>query len=130
MSAPFALQKKHFNTDGTLKQAPSKVVMLFFRHSCPACIGFYPEYLKAVKEASKYAPDVVFTEVDTEKNDDIMKIFEGKKSPFKIEYVPLIVSYHNGKFFSKMGGPRDIPNLYKYANGIGTADRSFVSSSK
>jgi thiol-disulfide isomerase/thioredoxin len=127
MSAPFSLSKKHFNPDGSLKQAPEKVVMLFFRHSCPACVGFYPEYVKAVKEAAKNAPNVAFTEVDTEKNVDLMKIFEGKRSPFKIEYVPLIVSYHNGKFFSKMGGPRDAANLYKYANGIGTADRSFVS---
>jgi thiol-disulfide isomerase/thioredoxin len=118
------LGKQHWNSDYTIK-VPNKVVIMFFRDGCPHCEHLKPDYSQVAN--SNKPNDITFAYVNTSKQPELMKFIAGPNSPYDIEGVPTIVSYHNGRFFSKFGGGRTAENLMKYAAGIGSADVTFLN---
>ena len=118
------LTKQHYNNDHTIK-LPKKVVVMFFRDGCPHCEHLKPDYEQASK--SNTNSDITFAYVNTSKNPELMQLIGSKTSPFQVEGVPTLVSYNNGRFFSKFGGARTTDNLLKYASTIGTADVTFLN---
>ena len=116
--------KQHFNPDHTIK-VPKKVVIMFFRDGCPHCETLKPTFAQVA--SSNRDPNVTFGYVNTAKSPELMKQISDKSSPYDVEGVPTIVSYHNGRFFSKFGGDRSLANIQNYSSTVGTADVTFVN---
>lgn len=124
------LQPNDFNSKfelihPSLKNA--KVIVLFYRDTCPHCVDFKPEY-KAAALADRSG--VIYTAVDTGNSahsDFMNKVYEDPAVPFIMEGVPTVVSYNYGVFYS-MYGPGDNEPEFRskdgvmyYGSGIGTA---------
>lgn len=107
-----------------------KAVILFYSDKCGAC----KEYKPAIEQLSKLRPDIKILMVSTLHNPELIdrthKVF-----PYTVDFVPTVVSYDNGSFYSSFdygglpyygGSPynarREDPllsSLVKYVDGIG-----------
>ena len=124
------LQPADFNASFDLVEPNlkgKKVIILFYRDTCPHCVDFKPNYKQA---ASIDTSGVVYAAVDTgnDNHSEFMnKVYDDPAVPFIMEGVPTVVSYNNGKFYS-MYGPGDNEPAFRstegvmhYGSGIGTA---------
>jgi thiol-disulfide isomerase/thioredoxin len=115
-----------FNQDLTLRDPlnQGKVIIIFYRDSCPACSQFKPTFIQAVGVPNQ---NVQYIAVNTEEesNQKLLKDIDAR-GPFMITGVPTVVGYFNGKFYSKFGGDRTVQELVKYGQGLGTAPVTFV----
>ena len=90
--ANFDSQMNLVNTDA----AVGKTVVLFSRPGCPHCEHMTEDY----KGARGLAPGVNFKVVNTGNCRGVMATASGPASPFKVNGVPKIVGYLDGKYFS------------------------------
>ncbi len=120
---PFSI--RDWNKDYTINK-PGKVVIFFYRDGCPHCEHMKPDYSQAVQNASKIGATLGYVNTAESQHQPLMEFIGQSQSPYDVDGVPTIVSYYNGRFFSKFGGQRTAENLLKWANGIGTADVAFV----
>jgi hypothetical protein len=101
MSYPqeMSLCDANFDSNMNLVNTPAangKTVVLFSRPGCPHCEHMKDEY----KGAVGLAPDVNFKVVNTGECSGVRAAASGPTSPFKVNGVPKIVGYLNGKYFS------------------------------
>ena len=133
MSNIVKLSSKDFDSQGNLTSHKNhNMVVLFYADYCPACRSFKPTFLE-VAQQMKNNKNVMFAMVHTPDNRDLMSRMDN--FPFEVMYIPTLVSYHNGKFFSTydydQNDPKDRatyrtkPDLMEYVNGIGTAKINF-----
>ena len=120
---PFTLNNWNRNYNINI---PGKVVILFYRDGCPHCETMKPAYAEAAKVAQTMGATFGFVNTGEPEQEQLMNFISKDQSPYDVNGVPTIVSYYNGRFFSKFGGQRTMENLLKWAAGIGTADVSFV----
>ena len=129
----YPLTSDNFNLPyNTLKNIDGQAVVMFYRPNCPACRRYHPQYTKLAQEMNQLAKSTagpVFLEVDTSapETSDLMKATDHPSSTFKIMYVPTLVSFYKGKFFSKFGGDNRTDQQVKdWANTIGRANVTFM----
>ena len=132
------LSNSDFDDNGNLK-TPSlqdkKVMVLFYADYCPACRGFKPTFEESSNDL-KNDPQIVFARISTPENRDLMFRMNGR-FPFEVKYIPTVVSYNNGKYYStydydsnnphERSSYRTKPDVIEYARGIGTAERKYKS---
>lgn len=136
MSQPnfIKLSDSDFDQQGKLTNYKNKkVIVLFYRDGCPACERFKPTYTKV---ANGFVKDnnTLFGMVNTGYNRPLMSRIDGN-FPFDVNYVPTIVSYSNGKYYSTYDydpeDPEDAktyrtePDVIDYVKGIGKAKINF-----
>jgi len=133
---PLVLKSSDFNDmfDLMHKDAKEKkVIVLVHRPGCMWCEKYKPDYLAAEEKnmSDKIDSSLVFAELDTSKNPDFIgRVAEMQgRLPFKVEGVPTILGYYDGKFFSMYEDSREPTKVYRsiqdtldYGKGIGRED--------
>lgn len=108
----------NFNLSNMTLKAPhdkGDYIILVYSNGCGHCTQYKPRF------SQFKLPNVNFKILDIN-SPNISEAISSSKSPFHSKFVPTIVSYHNGKFFSKFGGDRNnFQNIQEYASGIGRA---------
>jgi len=108
----------NFNLKGNYANGP--VVIFFGRPSCPYCVQAKPEFEAAASTDTNAIYRVINT-ADPRNQSFMDTCYNAPNVPFKIQGVPHIIGYHNGKFYSNFGGDRTAQNFRKYAAGLGKA---------
>ncbi len=82
-----------FNQDFTLRDPlnQGRIIMIFYRDSCPACNAFKPTFVQASTVPNQ---NVQYIAVDTEdeSNQKLLKEIDAR-GPFLISGVPTVVGY-------------------------------------
>ena len=109
------------------------VVVLFYRDGCPACERFKPTYSN-VANVFKNDTKTLFGIVNTSYNRPLMSRIDGN-FPYDVNYVPTVVCYANGKYYSTYDyDPEDKediktyrtePDVIQYVKGIGKSKINF-----
>ena len=123
------IKKGDFDDKLNLKK-DGKVVVLYFANWCGHCNHLKPDYQKLADNAKGFS----VVAVDADDNDGLIDMIQsmGDDSEYDVRGFPTIVSYNNGKYFSTYGPSNDgkkfrsFEDMMEYANGIGTADITFV----
>lgn len=129
MSEIVSLTNEHFDNDGNLKVLKDKnVVILFYADYCPACRQFKPTFLKSAEETKD--PKIVYACVHTPDNRMLMSRM--KNFPYSVNYIPTVVSYNNGKYYSTYDYDENDPedrksyrtkeDVKEYSRGVGIAN--------
>jgi len=126
-----ALTAQNFDNKFNLVGQDGKVVIMFYRDSCPHCVHFKPNFA----EAASKDKNTSYRRLDTADaaNEQFMSQLydEHSKAPFALQGVPTVVAYNNGKFYSMYGRGdnepeyRSVEGVLHYANGIGAAPITF-----
>lgn len=127
------LKNEDFDANGNLKVLQNKkVVVLFYADYCPACQAFKPVYKDSAD--SNNNSGIVFCAVSTPDNRDLMKRVS-ESFPFEVQYIPTVVGYSNGKYYSTYDYDKNDPedrktyrtkgDLMEYAKGIGSSKINF-----
>jgi len=135
MSQPnfITLSDSDFYQQGNLKKYKENVVVLFYRDGCPACERFKPTYAK-VSDVFRNNNKTLFGVVNTSNNRPLMNRIDGN-FPYDVNYVPTVVCYSKGKYYSTYDydseDPEDVktyrtePDLLQYVKGIGMSKINF-----
>ena len=135
MSSIPRLTSKNFSSTGDLLTDQDKnVIILYYAEFCPACKMFKPTFEKVAEEVMSQSPDIKFYMVSTSDNRDLMaKVAE--KFPYEVQYIPTVVSYNKGKYYSTYDYDNNKPeerkeyrtpkNLAQYAYGVGKSKLNF-----
>jgi len=135
MSSIPRLTSKNFSSTGDLLTDQDKnVIILYYAEFCPACKMFKPTFEKVAEEVMSQSPDIKFYMVSTSDNRDLMaKVAE--KFPYEVQYIPTVVSYNKGKYYSTYDYDKNKPeerkeyrtpkNLAQYAYGVGKSKLNF-----
>ena len=123
------LKKGDFDNELKLKKG-GKFVILYFANWCGHCKHLKPDYQKLADNANGFT----VAAVDADNNDGLIEMIQsmGDNAEYDVRGFPTIVSYNNGKYFSTYGPSNDgkqfrtFEDMMEYANGIGTADITFV----
>ena len=123
------LKKGDFDDELNLKK-DGKVIILYFANWCGHCNHLKPDYQKLADSAKGFS----VVAVDADDNDGLIEMIQsmGDNAEYDVRGFPTIVSYNNGKYFSTYGASNDgkqfrsFEDMMEYANGIGTADITFV----
>lgn len=110
-----------FSDDFQFTTAPfksKKLIVLFYRDGCGWCERYKPDFVAASLQDPD--PNVVYLKVDVTQPDVQSKL---SNAYIRIEGVPTIASYHDGRFFSYLEGPRTVDSTIQYTMGIGRAPR-------
>jgi thiol-disulfide isomerase/thioredoxin len=119
--------------------ADKKVVMLIYRDTCPACAAFKPNFEQAKQVHEAKSNDVKYVKFDTEDQANsamLDGLYDDKsKAPFTVPYVPMLIAYNKGKFYSIYGKSdgsdpmeppyRSVEGVMYYADTIGTSPVTF-----
>ena len=135
MSSIQRLTSKDFNDNGDLLIDNDKnVVILYYADFCPACKMFKPTFEKVAEEVASQSPDIKFYMVATSDNRDLMTKVS-KNFPYEVQYIPTIVSYRNGKYYSTYDYDKADPqsrkeyrtpkNFAQYSYGVGKSKLNF-----
>lgn len=124
-----------FDKDGNLRSLTDKqVVILFYAEFCPACRNFKPTFEQVGNKLMSNNKNIIFAKVSTPDNRDLMgKIRE--MDLFEVMYIPTVVSYHNGSYYSTYDYDENDPedkktyrtagDLEEYAKGVGKSKINF-----
>jgi len=135
MSSIPRLTSKNFSSTGDLLTDQDKnVIILYYAEFCPACKMFKPTFEKVAEEVMSQSPDIKCYMVSTSDNRDLMaKVAE--KFPYEVQYIPTVVSYNKGKYYSTYDYDNNKPeerkeyrtpkNLAQYAYGVGKSKLNF-----
>jgi thiol-disulfide isomerase/thioredoxin len=135
MSQPnfIKLSDSDFDKQGNLTKYKENVVVLFYRDGCPACERFKPTYAK-VADVFKNNTETLFGIVNTSYNRPLMSRIDGN-FPYDVNYVPTLVCYAKGKYYSTYDydseDPEDAktyrtePDVLQYVKGIGKSKINF-----
>ena len=126
------LSDEHFDDNGNLNVLKDKnVVVLFYADYCPACKNFKPTFVKSAEEVKD--GNIVFAAVHTPDQRRLMSRL--REFPFNVSFIPTVVSYNRGKYYSTYdydeSNPEDRktyrtkPDVIEYAKGIGKAKVNF-----
>jgi len=136
------IKAKDFNSKYQITRpdlADKKVVMLIYRDSCPACAAFKPNFEKAKTQHEGSSSEVRYVKFDTEDaaNSKFLDGLYDEKSnaPFNVPYVPMLIAYNKGKFYSIYGKSdgkdpmeppyRSVEGVMYYADTIGVSPVTF-----
>lgn len=125
-----SLSDKNFDNNGNLNILKDKnVVVLFYAGYCPACNNFKPTFMKAAEESRDN--NIVFASVHTPDEPDLMSRLR-RDFPFSVNFIPTVVSYNKGKYYSTYDYDESNPEDRKtyrtkedvklYAKGIGISE--------
>jgi thiol-disulfide isomerase/thioredoxin len=128
------LSNSDFDNQGNLKNyTKENVVVLYYRDGCPACERFKPTYASAA-EKFRNNPKTLFGIVNTSDNRSLMSRIDGN-FPYDVNYVPTVVCYSNGKYYSTYDydpeNPEEAktyrtePDVIEYVKGIGKSKINF-----
>ena len=125
------IKKEDFDDKLNLKK-DGKVVVLYFANWCGHCNHLKPDYQKLADNAKGFS----VVAVDADDNDGLIEKIQsmGDDAEYDVRGFPTIVSYYNGKYFSTYGPSkgedgkkfRTFEDMIEYANGIGTAEITYV----
>jgi len=121
----------HFDNDLNLKKN-GKVIILYYADWCGHCNRLKPDYQKLSDLASQgKLNDVTVAAVNADDNDGLIQRIQSKGKEYSVTGFPTIVSYYNGKYFSTYAPDdpskfRTLEDMIEYANGIGTAQITYV----
>jgi len=123
------IKKGDFDDNLNLKK-DGKVVVLYFANWCGHCNHLKPDYQKLADNAKGFS----VVAVDADDNDGLIEMIQsmGDDAEYDVRGFPTIVSYNNGKYFSTYGPSNDgkefrsFEDMMEYANGIGSANVTFV----
>jgi thiol-disulfide isomerase/thioredoxin len=109
-------------------------IILFYAEFCPACKNFKPTFEKVAEDVMTQSPNIKFYMVSTADNRDLMSKVS-QKFPYEVQYIPTVVRYNNGKYFSTYDYDKSNPearkeyrtpkNLKEYAYGVGKSKLNF-----
>ena len=95
---------------------------------------FKPTFEKVAEEVASQSPDIKFYMVATSDNRDLMSKV-ANKFPYEVQYIPTIVSYSNGKYYSTYDYDKADPqsrkeyrtpkNFAQYSYGVGKSKLNF-----
>jgi thiol-disulfide isomerase/thioredoxin len=123
------LSDEDFDNNGNLNVLKDKnVIVLFYASYCPACNQFKPTFMKASEEVND--DNIVFATVHTPEQRSLMSRL--RAFPFSVNYIPTVVSYNKGKYYSTYdydeSNPQDRKtyrtkeDVKEYAKGIGVSE--------
>jgi thioredoxin-like negative regulator of GroEL len=132
MTIPIELTYNDFSKDGNLTLLNPKLqgnaVILFWHPGCGHCVNFKPNF-------EDFARKCTFAKVgmiNTAENQDIGSIIN-QSNKFRLNGVPMVVSYNKGNFFSEYGqgsigkhAYRSSEDLLEYASEIGNAEITYT----
>ena len=123
------LKNSDFDDELKLKKG-GKFVILYFANWCGHCKNLKPDYQKLADNANGFT----VAAVDSDNDEGLIKKIGSMDddSEYDVRGFPTIVSYDGGKYFSTYGPSNDgkkfrsFEDMMEYANGIGSAELSFV----
>lgn len=129
------LTSKDFSDSGDLlRDQNNNAVILYYAEFCPACKAFKPTFEKVANQVSSQNPEIKFYMISTSDNRDLMSKV-AQKFPYEVQYIPTVVSYNKGKYFSTYDYDKSNPearkeyrtpkNLAEYAYGVGKSKLNF-----
>ncbi len=131
------LKNKDFDNELNLvnSKAKPKTIILYYADWCGHCKHLKPTYQQLIDMSDKLG--VTVAAVNSDKSDGLLQRIQsmGKNSEYEVQGFPTIVSYYNGKYFSSYAPDdteegrrkfRSLEDLVEYANGIGTANITYV----
>lgn len=92
-----------------LKFIPGKSIILYYATWCGYCTDFKPVY----NEMAKFYKDITFTQVDIDKNQEMISKNNKMLYTYKVKSFPTIVLYKNGKYVRTFTQNRTQDNFAK-----------------
>jgi thioredoxin-like negative regulator of GroEL len=131
MTFPIELTSNDFSKDGNLDlinpKLQGKAVILFWHPGCGHCVNFKPNF----EDFAGRCTSAKVGMINTAENQDIGPLVN-KSNKFRLNGVPMVVSYNKGKFFSEYGQGsmgthpyRSSEDLLEYADEIGNAEITY-----
>jgi thioredoxin-like negative regulator of GroEL len=131
MTIPIELTSNDFSKDGNLTllnpKLQDKVVILFWHPGCGHCVNFKPNFEKFAANCNSAKVGMI----NTAENQDMGPLIN-KSNKFRLNGVPMVVSYNKGNFYSEYGQGsmglhpyRSAEDVMEYANGIGNAEITY-----
>jgi thiol-disulfide isomerase/thioredoxin len=125
------LENKDFDMYGNiLPNLPrTKSVVLFYSDGCPACRKFKPTF-EQLQSIDNLNANVLLVPVN---NNPVIMERMRKSWPFTVPFIPTVVSYDNGTYYSTYNYGqgdnnkyRTLPDLIEYVRGIGSAPIQYM----